>query len=182
MAKVIWDGLYDLASAAFTTFFKVQGIEQIKNFLRPFWSDSNTSQLLRILLSWAKHQMGWHKSILHEVKTPLSHFEARWIISLCKYLAKIAATIETDNCYVYPKQRIFDKHIMPRVCKSGIFADKEIQQINYCWIYLNVTTLATIVLTDGTTLDPHMYQGQCSLLGNQLKHMEIHQEHPGEQS
>eukprot|EP00957_Ditylum_brightwellii_P000145 11022-Ditylum_brightwellii.AAC.1 len=71
---------------------------------------------------------------------------------------------------------------MPKVCKSGIFSDKEIQCINYCRMYLNVTTLADIVLADGTTLDPRIYQGQHSLLSSQLKHMEIHQECPSEQS
>eukprot|EP00957_Ditylum_brightwellii_P035096 2660865-Ditylum_brightwellii.AAC.1 len=100
MDKVILDSPYDLTGAAFTTLVHLQGVEQIKNFLRHLWSDSNTSWLLRILIGWAQHQTGWHESILHKVETPHPHFEAKWIKSLCKYLVKIPATIEIDNCYV----------------------------------------------------------------------------------
>eukprot|EP00957_Ditylum_brightwellii_P036897 2794027-Ditylum_brightwellii.AAC.1 len=71
---------------------------------------------------------------------------------------------------------------MPKVCKSGTFSDKEIQHINYYWVYLNVATLVDIVLVDGTMLDPHMCQEQCILLSSQSRHMKIHQEFPGEQS
>eukprot|EP00957_Ditylum_brightwellii_P057884 4388689-Ditylum_brightwellii.AAC.1 len=127
MAKVIHDGPYKLAGAVFTTLVHVQGMEQIKNFMRHSRSDSNTSKLLRILLSWSQHHTGWHSSILLDVDSPLPHFEARWLKSLRQYLTKISAIIKIDEKYVYSNQQIFDKHIMPKVCKSGDFLDKEIQ-------------------------------------------------------
>eukprot|EP00957_Ditylum_brightwellii_P185143 14099239-Ditylum_brightwellii.AAC.1 len=77
MAKVMCNGPYKLTGTAFTTLVHVQGIEQINNFLRHSRSDSNTSMLLRILLSWAQHQSGWHTSILLDVDSPFPHFEAR---------------------------------------------------------------------------------------------------------
>eukprot|EP00957_Ditylum_brightwellii_P153527 11685352-Ditylum_brightwellii.AAC.1 len=57
---------------------------------------------------------------------------------------------------LYPLQRIYDEHIMTRIIKSGKFKAKEIQHINYCQVYLNVTMIADVTLANGKHLDPHM--------------------------
>ena len=72
---------------------------------------------------------------------------------------------------MYLLQRINDKYIMPRVVESGKFKDKDIQRINYCQIYLNVTTIADVTLACGKKLDPHMYKGDRSLLSSAATHM-----------
>ena len=51
--------------------------------------------------------------------------------------------------------------------------------INYCWIYLNVTTIADVTLACGEKLDPHMYKGERSLFSSVATHMKIHQQKPG---
>eukprot|EP00957_Ditylum_brightwellii_P202589 15330834-Ditylum_brightwellii.AAC.1 len=76
--------------------------------------------------------------------------------------------------------RIDDKHIMPKVIASGRFKDTEIQRVNYCWIYLNVTTIANVTLACGKQLDPHMYKGERSLVSSVGTHMKIHQQKPGQ--
>eukprot|EP00957_Ditylum_brightwellii_P156137 11884290-Ditylum_brightwellii.AAC.1 len=68
--------------------------------------------------------------------------------------------MELESTYVYPLQQINDEHIMPKVIASGKFKDKDIQQINYCWIYLNVTTIADVTLVSSKQLDLHMYKGR----------------------
>ena len=68
---------------------------------------------------------------------------------------------------------------MPRVVESGKFKDKDIQRINYCRIYLNVTTIADVTIACGKKLDPHMYKGDISLLSSAATHMRIHQQKPG---
>eukprot|EP00957_Ditylum_brightwellii_P139232 10611806-Ditylum_brightwellii.AAC.1 len=77
--------------------------------------------------------------------------------------------------FVYPPQRLRDEHIKSKVCLSGQFEDRDIQQINYCRICPNVTMLSDIVLADGKMLDSHMYNGERSLLSSQAQHMEIYQ-------
>eukprot|EP00957_Ditylum_brightwellii_P168337 12814422-Ditylum_brightwellii.AAC.1 len=76
MAKVIRDGPADLAGAAMTCLTNVQGTEQVKNFLRHIRSDSQATQLVKIAVTWAQHQCGWHESILIDVITVLPHFKA----------------------------------------------------------------------------------------------------------
>eukprot|EP00957_Ditylum_brightwellii_P164774 12545633-Ditylum_brightwellii.AAC.1 len=60
MAKVIIDGPVELAGAATTRLIDVQGTEQVKNFLRHIWTDSQATQLVKIAVAWAQHQCGWH--------------------------------------------------------------------------------------------------------------------------
>eukprot|EP00957_Ditylum_brightwellii_P164625 12534175-Ditylum_brightwellii.AAC.1 len=64
MAKVIREGPAELAGAAMTRLIDVQGMEQVKNFLRHIWLDSQATQLVKIVVVWAQHQCGWHESIL----------------------------------------------------------------------------------------------------------------------
>eukprot|EP00957_Ditylum_brightwellii_P101365 7725207-Ditylum_brightwellii.AAC.1 len=78
--------------------------------------------------------------------------------------------------------RINDEHIMPRVIASGGFKDKDIQRINYCQIYLNVTSIADVTLACGKKLDPHMYKGEKSLFSSVATHMKIHQQKTGQAS
>ena len=68
---------------------------------------------------------------------------------------------------------------MPKVIASGRFKDKDIQRINYCWIYLNVTTIAVVTLASSKQLDPHMHKGERSLFSSVATHMKIHQQKPG---
>eukprot|EP00957_Ditylum_brightwellii_P008961 678164-Ditylum_brightwellii.AAC.1 len=82
--------------------------------------------------------------------------------------------------FVYPTQWLGDEDIMSKVCLSGKFKDRDIQQINYCRMYLNVTSLSDIVLADRKMLDPHMYNGERSLLSSQAQQMKINQVYPNE--
>eukprot|EP00957_Ditylum_brightwellii_P104588 7969157-Ditylum_brightwellii.AAC.2 len=87
--------------------------------------------------------------------------------------------MELESMYVYPLQWINDEHIMPKVIASRKFKGKDIHQINYCRIYLNVTTIADVTLASGKQLDPHMYKGERSLYSSVATHMKINQQKPG---
>eukprot|EP00957_Ditylum_brightwellii_P161430 12291212-Ditylum_brightwellii.AAC.1 len=88
--------------------------------------------------------------------------------------------MEDNNAY--PLQWVNDEHIMTRVIKSGKFRAKEIQHINYCQMYLNVTTIASITLANGKHLNPHMLNSTASLYNSKSIHMEINQAKPGQAS
>eukprot|EP00957_Ditylum_brightwellii_P031317 2374112-Ditylum_brightwellii.AAC.1 len=68
---------------------------------------------------------------------------------------------------------------MPKVIVSGRFKEKDKQRINYCQIYLIVTTIADVALASGKQLDPYMYKGKRSLFRSVVTHMKIHQQKPG---
>eukprot|EP00957_Ditylum_brightwellii_P115196 8785462-Ditylum_brightwellii.AAC.1 len=86
--------------------------------------------------------------------------------------------MELERTYVYPLQRIHNEHIIPKVIAPGRFKDKDIQRINYCQLYLNVTTIADVTLASGKQLDPHMYKEGRSLYSSVTTHMKINQQKP----
>eukprot|EP00957_Ditylum_brightwellii_P118231 9017371-Ditylum_brightwellii.AAC.1 len=96
------------------------------------------------------------------------------------YLAKMEARLEMIEDCIYLPQRLGDEHIMSKVCLFGQFKDRDIQLINYCRMYLNVTTLSDIVLADRKMLDPYMYNGERSLMSSQAQQMKINQAYPSE--
>eukprot|EP00957_Ditylum_brightwellii_P004305 326691-Ditylum_brightwellii.AAC.1 len=68
---------------------------------------------------------------------------------------------------------------MLKVIAFGRFKDKEVQRINCCQIYLNVTAIANVTLACGKQLNPHVYKGEKSLFSSVATHMKIHQQKPG---
>eukprot|EP00957_Ditylum_brightwellii_P090804 6914495-Ditylum_brightwellii.AAC.1 len=65
---------------------------------------------------------------------------------------------------------------------SGKFKCKEVKCINYCQMYLSVTTIVDITLASGKHLDPHMISGTKSLYSSKSIHMDINQAAPGQAS
>jgi hypothetical protein len=59
---------------------------------------------------------------------------------------------------------------MDIVLQSNVFTPKDIKQINYCRLYLQVVTMAT-----GTELDYAMRTGHRSILSSQTKWHHVHQ-------
>eukprot|EP00957_Ditylum_brightwellii_P154524 11759791-Ditylum_brightwellii.AAC.1 len=71
---------------------------------------------------------------------------------------------------------------MSAVINSNAFKSHEIKCINYCGLYLGVTTLSDITLTDGETLEPHMRSGNIFLLSSSAKQILAKQGHPNQKS
>eukprot|EP00957_Ditylum_brightwellii_P086747 6601187-Ditylum_brightwellii.AAC.1 len=53
MAYAICEGLYNYGGVAITSIVDIQGIEQIKNFLRHMCADSDASKAPEIAYEWA---------------------------------------------------------------------------------------------------------------------------------
>eukprot|EP00957_Ditylum_brightwellii_P017768 1338038-Ditylum_brightwellii.AAC.2 len=83
---------------------------------------------------------------------------------------------------VYPPLQVNDENIMTCVIASGKFKTKEIQCINYCQMYLNVTIIVDVTLANGKQLNRHMLNGIASLYSSKSIHMEINQAKPGQTS
>eukprot|EP00957_Ditylum_brightwellii_P125368 9555091-Ditylum_brightwellii.AAC.2 len=83
---------------------------------------------------------------------------------------------------VYLLQRIGDEHLMPKIIASKQFSNKEICKINYCRVYLDVTTISDPMLADAKTLNKYMYSGTRFILSSSAKHISINQQKPGKVS
>jgi hypothetical protein len=75
--------------------------------------------------------------------------EACWFASLRLFLGCIGAQIEVDNSFALPLQREHDSYIMDAVLESGQFMPIEIDQINYCCLFLQAVMVSDLTLADG---------------------------------
>eukprot|EP00957_Ditylum_brightwellii_P055183 4183212-Ditylum_brightwellii.AAC.1 len=71
---------------------------------------------------------------------------------------------------------------MDLVLDSNNFKDNKISMINYCHLYLQVTTISDLVLADGANLDPQFLQGQWSLLSSTSKYLKANKAPPSQRS
>ena len=148
----------DLAGAGFLHWTTIQGEGQVKQFLKHWRSDTRESTLLRINVSWVQWQAGTEKSILEDTSNPLPYLESRWLPSLRQFLSTINGTIILDNNCVQPHEREGDAHIMDMASKSGEFDASALRILNYCRLYLHVTTISELFNASGTKLLQHMFE------------------------
>jgi hypothetical protein len=76
------------------------------------------------------------------------------------FLSRINGSIELDNDYVTPLQRIHDEHIMDQAINNPTFSDADVILINYCRLYLQVTTISDMCTSDGATIDEALHSGE----------------------
>eukprot|EP00957_Ditylum_brightwellii_P058930 4469245-Ditylum_brightwellii.AAC.1 len=182
MAYALRDGPSHLGGCEFTPLYHLQGTSQFQNFLHHYRMQSDTNKLLQIGVAWAQHQLSMSEPILWDTISVLPHLEARWLPFLCSYLGATGLCLQLYYTEVYPPQRKHDQHIMSTVIHSNAFKPHKIKHINYCRLYLGVTTLSDITLADDKTVDPHMKSGNISLLSSSAKQLLTKQGCPNQKS
>lgn len=133
----------------------IQAEGQIMNFMKHWRTSTPISTTLRIDLAWCQWQAGTSESILFN-PVPIPYLEARWIPSVCDALRLCDAQIILDNDMVPSPQRIGDTYIMDVARKSELFDDRDMRILNYCQLYLHVTTVSELFDADGVEILPHM--------------------------
>lgn len=175
--EVLYGPTY-LGGAGFIPWLTLQGEGQVMNFLQHWRGNSKTTSLLRISLSWAQYQAGMEASILEDVGRPLPTVEAEWLISMRWFLDEAESTLEVDKTFSYPIQRQNDRHLMDIVYESGLFTQREQKLVNYCCMYLRVTTISDITNLQGNKLQEGAREGDRSKLISQPKELQAVQERP----
>jgi exonuclease III len=163
----------------FRHLYTMQGIGQVMYFIR-HWRDQESLQgrLLRILMSWIQMSVGVSFSVLEDVQTQIPHLESKWIASLRSYLGHLGATLELDNNYVPRLERNNDFYIMEEILKSEWFSPKEIRILNYCRLYLGVTTGSDLTTASGRSLHLGMLQGRRASYHPESKWLQVEQARP----
>jgi hypothetical protein len=94
-----------------------------------------------------------------DVHTPLPYLTAQWIPALRTFLATMDGQIKLDRHYIPALQRHGDEHIMDKVVDSGAFSTTQMQQINWCRLYLDVSTVSNLTTANGKFIDTAISQG-----------------------
>lgn len=138
------------AGGGFVHWSTLQGEGQITHFLKHWQTNSMVSRTLRINLAWNQWQSGTVQPILEDTHRHLPHLESQWLVSLRLSLSTIQGSITTYSGD--------DIHIMDHAISSGLFNSKAIPILNYCRLYLHVTTILELFDADGYQKLPKMFQ------------------------
>eukprot|EP00957_Ditylum_brightwellii_P005252 400748-Ditylum_brightwellii.AAC.1 len=132
MAKAICNDPSHLGGLEFIPLYHVQGIKQIKNYLRHCRMESQAGVLLCITMMQAQHQVGWDLSILSDATTVLPQLKSRWLPSLCKYVGDNQPHINLAYTGVYQYQQEKDQPIVHLILDSEQLTASQIKKIKYC--------------------------------------------------
>ena len=88
----------------------------------------------------------------------IPHLEARWVPSLREALQDFGAILVTDNEFVPRPERNNDLYVMDLANGDEQFTDKDIRIINYCQLYLHITTILEMYDADGNDIMPHVWR------------------------
>lgn len=141
----------------FHPWYLLQGQGQVLQFLKHWRTATVISDTLKVAVQWAQWQSGHNRFILDDTTSPLPYLECRWITSLRNFLRKIAGKILLTSEIVPPKERKHDRYIMEFATSSGLFNPKELSVLNYCRLYLHVTTISELFDSSGTKIIPDLY-------------------------
>ena len=145
------------AGCGFIKWYTLQGDGQIQLLLKHWRTDTLISIMTRIAVSWSQWQSGLSQSFLKDTRTPLPHLECRWLKSLRAFLRSISASIVLDNTYAVLPAREGDQHIMEYAIRCGTFKLEDIPIINYCRLFLHITTIADVFDASGQKILPHVF-------------------------
>jgi hypothetical protein len=160
----------------------LQGEGQIQLFIKFWRTQSQASTLLRVALAWVQYQSGQGLPILIDVHTPLPYLTTRWIPALRTFLATIDGQIKLDRNYIPALKRHGDKYIMDKVVDSGAFMTPQLQQINRCRLYLDVSTVSDLTTANGKFIDTAISQGHRTILSSVSRWHKTNQARPSSES
>jgi len=151
-AKAILYGPPSLGGFGLLEFYSIQGSYQLLTIIKYWRRQCDLGTLFRITLSWVQYSLGIKSFFLHDVTTPLPHFEGDWLISLRQFLCNTQCSLVLSKPITQQPNRENDDYIMDLILKSNQFNPKQIRRINYCRLFLNVLLLSDITEPDGSTL------------------------------
>eukprot|EP00957_Ditylum_brightwellii_P163923 12480436-Ditylum_brightwellii.AAC.1 len=111
------------------------------------------------MIDWAQLSVGTATPILEDHRE-LLHLEGAWIPHLRGKLKKINATIKLINTWNTKTQREGDEHIMDQLIDSPDISAEQVIKADYVRKILQVSTIADITTSDGTTIKPGIFNGQ----------------------
>ena len=126
-----------------------QRIAQIYSLMTSLRAEGVPSKLALITLAWAQLLTSTQQPVLSQVMNALPHITLmKWIPSICEFLNSIGGRMEVENLPVTPLQREHDRFLMD-IALDLYSKPSDLQHLNACRLYLQVTLLSNITTADG---------------------------------
>ena len=115
-------------------------------------------KLVLITLPWAQLLAGTQQPVLSDVTIALPHIAPmKWIPSICEFLHSIGGRMEAENLPVTPLQHEQDWFLMD-ITLDLYSKPSNLQRLNACRLYLQVTLLSDITTGDGKFIRSEVMQ------------------------
>jgi hypothetical protein len=98
------------------------------------------------------------------------------------FLGTIDAQLEVDQSFVPDRQRENDFYLMDLAMSSDVFTAKQLRQVNYCRLYLQVVTASDVVLPSGYQLDESLRAGDLDLSSSTTRFVRVTQGKPNKKT
>jgi hypothetical protein len=121
-----------------------------------------TGDLMQMLLEYTQLECGCRGNLLQQ---DYKNYEClllnkTWITEVWGHLSTCKATVEINGLWEPKENRKGDLAIMERLLAAGRFSGKELQQINYCRIYLQAFFMSDIEIVKGTEVEEWARKGK----------------------
>ncbi len=178
-ARAVQFGPQPMGAIEMYHLYDTQGFGQVTLVLKS-WRSPHTiqSRVLKIALQWAQYTSGIGVPILEAPHIKLPHLESKWLQSLRVYLVKVQGKLRVANPGIPTLQRVHDQYLMDMVLANPKWKPSQIKRINWCRLYLNVTTLSDITTAQGNEIDPAIYNGTLESVQAQCTWQCVNQKKP----
>ncbi len=136
-----------------------QGIRQLTALVGHIRQDSETGRMMRIELQWCQVQAGTAKHLLGDPSDQIDYIETCWIMSIRDFLRTYGLKVELSVTPIQTIQCINDEFIMDAFKARGGCTATELQRLNACRMYLQISRVSDITSADGKFLRQEVLVG-----------------------
>jgi hypothetical protein len=152
--KVVF-GTKQYGGLGLTHLATLQGNRRLHYMLGHLRCGDTTGELMQMLLEYMQLECGCRGNPLQQ---DYKNYEGmllnkNWITKVWGHLSTYKATVETNGLWEPKENRKSYLAIMERLVASGRLSGNELQQINYCIIYLQVFFMSDIANVKGTEVE-----------------------------
>ena len=159
--KVVY-GLRDLFGFGLHDYYVEQGIRQLSTLVGHICQESETGKMIRIELQWCQVQAGTATHLLTDTSPSIDYIETCWIMSIRDFLRTYNLRLDFSTAVLPVLQCARDEFIMDALRVRGQCTAIELQHLNACRLFLQVSRLSDIASADGLFLRRDALLGSAS--------------------
>jgi hypothetical protein len=143
-------------------FYIEQGIQQLTALVGHIRQNSETGSMMRIELQWCQVQAGTAKHLLGNPSDPIDYIETCWIMCIRDFLQTYGFRIQLSHTPIPKIQCVHDEFIMDVFRDRSECTATQLQKLNACRMYLQVSRVSDITSADGKFLRNGIFTGSDS--------------------
>jgi ribonuclease HI/exonuclease III len=160
MPKEVIYGPAELFGVGCHDYYVEQGVRQLVTLFGHIRQQSATGNMMRIELQWCQVQAGTGKYLLADPIDDIDYIETCWIMSIRDFLRTYGLSIDLTKSPLPSLQAAGDEFLMDAIRQRGDCTATEMQRINACRMFLQVTRVSDITSADGKDLRKECLVGQ----------------------